>query len=291
MKFSIVTITYNRAHLIGETIQSVLNQTYTDFEHIIIDDGSTDDTEKIVTGFNDDRIRYFKYTKSGKRSFLRNEGIRKATGDFICVLDSDDIWKNNKLEVIGGIFNKNPNVDFVFHNVGFIPEDAIKEEVFSTYKSDCADDFSNDLLEDKILPFPVFTIKKASLENIGLIDENLIDGQHDLYLRAAAKLNLYYCSEKLTFMKKHSQNISKNYLMTHYDDHITTIHKLKETGVVSNGKHGLLLSKVYSKIAYIYQQQKQFQKARENYIKSFQAGFFSYYGFKSVLMYLKLLFK
>lgn len=59
MKFSIVTITHNRAHLIDKTIGSVLNQTYPNFEHIIIDDGSTDGTEEIIESSNDDRIKYF----------------------------------------------------------------------------------------------------------------------------------------------------------------------------------------------------------------------------------------
>lgn len=288
MKFSIVTITYNRAHLIGETIQSVLNQTHADFEHIIIDDGSTDDTENVIKKFNDSRIRYYKYEKNGLRSFLRNEGIRKAVGDFISVLDSDDIWTNNKLETVNVIFNKNPDVDFVFHNIRFIPDGVMTELAFPKYKSDFSGYVLMDVLDDTILPFPVFTIRKAALDEIGFLDENMLDGQHDLYARAASKFKFYYCAEQLTHMKKHPQNISKKRDMTHYDDYLKTIDSLKRKNVISIKKHAGLKSNMHSKIAYIYHTQKEFQKAKENYLKSFQTAFFSYSGFKSFLMYLKI---
>lgn len=288
MKFSIVTITYNRAHLIGETIQSVLNQTYANFEHIIIDDGSTDDTEKVINSFNDDRIKYYKYEKNGRRSFLRNEGIRKSTGDLISILDSDDIWTNNKLETVNSIFKKNPEVNFVIHDIAFIPDNVIMEEVFSDYKFDFYKNIFPDILANKILPFPTFTIKKEALNKIGILDENMIDGQHDLYVRVASKFKIYYCAEKLTLMKKHGQNISKNTNMTHYEDHIKTIDKLRNEEIISSKKQLILKSKVYTKIAYIYQKQKQYDKAQENYLKSFQTKFFSYHGLKSFVIYLKI---
>ncbi len=288
MKFSIVTITYNRAHLIGETIQSVLNQTHPDFEHIIIDDGSTDDTENVVKQFNDNRIRYYKYQKNDKRSFLRNEGIRKAKGDFISILDSDDIWTNDKLEVVLEIFNKNPDINFVIHNIGFIPADAVKQAAFSDYSFDFYKNIFPDLLTEKIFPLSIFTVKKETLDKIGLIDETQIDGQYDLYLRIATAFKAYYCKEKLTYIRKHSQNISKDRDMTHYDDYLKSIDKLRNDSIISVEKHTDLKSKMYSKIAYIYHKQKRYTEAKENYLKSFKTNFFSYSGFKSLIMYLKI---
>ncbi|MGH2665143.1 glycosyltransferase family 2 protein [Flavobacterium sp.] len=288
MKFSIVTITYNRAHLITETIQSVLNQTYTHFEHIIIDDGSTDETESIVKHFNDSRLRYYRYEKGGKRSFLRNEGIRKADGDCICILDSDDIWANNKLAVLQNIFNINSDINFIIHNIGFIPFDAVKQAAFTDYSFDFSKNILPDLLEEKILPLSIFTVKKETLDRIGLIDETLVDGQYDLYLRIASEYKVYYCTEKLAYIRKHDQNISKNRDMTHYDDYLKSIDKLKNNACISLKKHTDLKSRMYSKIAYIYHRQNEYQKAKENYLKSFQTRIFSYSGFKSFVMYLKI---
>lgn len=288
MKFSIITITYNRAHLIGETIQSVLDQTHADFEHIIIDDGSTDDTKSVVNSYNDARIKYYKYEKNSLRSFLRNEGFRKADGDFICVLDSDDIWKNNKLAMVNTLFTNNPDINFVIHNLSFIPKNETLEEVFSAYKLDFHKTILSEILNDKILPFSTFSIKKEALNQIGLLDENMIDGQYDLYARAAARFKVYYCAKKLAFIRKHNQNTSKNKDMRHYDDCLKTIDKLKNDSLISPIKHAFLKSKIYSKIAYIYHKQKQSQEAKQNYFISFQTRKFSYQGLKSLVMYLKI---
>lgn len=288
MKISIITITYNRAHLIAETIQSVLDQSYPDFEHIIIDDGSTDDTEKVVKNFNDNRIRYYKYIKKHKRSFLRNECIRKAKGELISILDSDDLWTKNKLETIHTIFNKNPEINFVIHNLGFIPEGLGTKEAFSDFKEDFYRNILNDLFLNKILPFPIFTIRRESLNEIGLLDENMIDGQHDFYIRVASKFKVYYCAEKLTQMKKHDQNISRNIDMNHYADYLKTMQKLESEGIISRKKHQNLKNKIYTKIAYIYRKQQLYNDAKENYKNAFQTKFLCYNGLKSFVMYLKI---
>lgn len=96
-RFSIIIPTYNRANFIEKTIKSVLKQTYTDFELIIVDDGSTDTTEDIVTSIKDERINYYK-KKNEERAVARNFGIEKAKGDIITFLDSDDLFYENHLE-------------------------------------------------------------------------------------------------------------------------------------------------------------------------------------------------
>ena len=94
--FSIIIPTYNRASLIKETINSVLLQDYPNFEIIIVDDGSTDDTENIVKSIEDSRINYHKKTNA-ERGAARNFGIKLAKGEYITFLDSDDILYVNHL--------------------------------------------------------------------------------------------------------------------------------------------------------------------------------------------------
>jgi glycosyltransferase involved in cell wall biosynthesis len=94
--FSIIIPVYNREKLIQRAIQSVLDQTYENWELIIIDDGSTDSTAQIIKGNNDNRIRYF-FQKNAERSVARNNGILKANGEWICFLDSDDYFLSNHL--------------------------------------------------------------------------------------------------------------------------------------------------------------------------------------------------
>ncbi len=89
---------YNTAKFIGQSIESVLNQTYQDLELIIVDDCSTDDTDAVVAAYTDKRIRYFKNEKNSGAAVSRNNALREATGKWIAFLDSDDLWEKDKLE-------------------------------------------------------------------------------------------------------------------------------------------------------------------------------------------------
>lgn len=95
---SVIIPTYNRAHLIGRAIESVLNQTYGKFELLVVDDCSDDDTETVVSSLDDFRIRYIKCNKNGGAAAARNRGIKEAKYDWIAFLDSDDVWRPDKLE-------------------------------------------------------------------------------------------------------------------------------------------------------------------------------------------------
>ena len=94
---SVIIPTCNRAHLIGRAVKSVLAQTYRDIEVIIVDDGSTDNTEEVVKSFDDPRIRYVKLDVNKGAAAARNAGIRLARGGFVAFQDSDDEWCREKL--------------------------------------------------------------------------------------------------------------------------------------------------------------------------------------------------
>lgn len=96
---SVVILTYNRAHLVGRAIQSVLDQTYQDFEIVIVDDASTDNTEEVVKSFNDGRLRYIRHKEnSGGAAAPKNTGIKAARGEYIAFLSDDDEWLPHMLE-------------------------------------------------------------------------------------------------------------------------------------------------------------------------------------------------
>jgi glycosyltransferase involved in cell wall biosynthesis len=95
--FSVIIPTYNRATKITTTIQSVINQQFKDWELIIIDDGSTDNTAEVIAKIDDPRIKYF-FQKNSERSISRNNGFQKSRGKFICFLDSDDLYCENHLK-------------------------------------------------------------------------------------------------------------------------------------------------------------------------------------------------
>lgn len=97
--FSVIIPCYNRGHLITETIRSVLAQTETDFEIIVIDDGSTDDTKNVVQSISDSRIHYY-YQENAERGAARNKGVRESGGRYITFLDSDDRFFPHHLRIV-----------------------------------------------------------------------------------------------------------------------------------------------------------------------------------------------
>lgn len=97
--FSIIIPTYNRAALLQKAISSVIQQTFTNWELIIVDDGSTDNTKECVISFTDNRIKYI-YQSNQERSVARNNGISHSNGEYICFLDSDDYYLLNRLELL-----------------------------------------------------------------------------------------------------------------------------------------------------------------------------------------------
>ena len=112
LKVSIIMPTYNRAAYISETIESVRNQTYQNWELIIIDDGSDDYTEKIITWLKDERIQFYKTARTGIVSKIKNMAIEKASGEFLAFIDSDDLWAADKLEKQVAALGQYPDAGF-----------------------------------------------------------------------------------------------------------------------------------------------------------------------------------
>ena len=113
-KISVITPTYNRCYSLWRSIESVLRQTYPFFELLIIDDGSTDDTEKLIGEFSDPRIKYYKLEKNKGVSFARNYGLKKSQGEFVAYLDSDNSWHSEFLETMIKGYERNPEKVLLF---------------------------------------------------------------------------------------------------------------------------------------------------------------------------------
>src|SRR5204862_1336223 len=111
-KVSIIMPTYNRAAYIGETVESIRNQTYQNWELIIIDDGSDDNTEEIISQTEDERIRFYKAGRIAINGKIKNIGIRKTRGNLIAFIDSDDLWEPSKIEKQVAALEKYPEAGF-----------------------------------------------------------------------------------------------------------------------------------------------------------------------------------
>ncbi len=229
MKISIITITYNRAHLIGQTIQSVLDQTYQNYELIIIDDGSTDNTNEVVATYINkapEQIRYIKSQKLGIPSKLRNIGLKNATGEIISILDSDDIWLEDKLYYTYNIFKKYPDAMFMFHNLKHFSTLENLSSPYYTLKQDFYKNILKELILGEILAFPIFSIRSSLIKEIGFFDESIMEGQHDFIIKAALNHKFYYLNKPLTLMRRHGSNLTKNFDIIHSLDAIKTFENL-----------------------------------------------------------------
>lgn len=111
---SIITPTYNRGHLISKAIESVLNQTFENWEYIVVDDASNDNTKEIVESFEDDRIKFIACKENGGNAVARNVGVNASQGDYIAFLDSDDEYLPGYLEKALNKLSENDDADFLW---------------------------------------------------------------------------------------------------------------------------------------------------------------------------------
>ncbi len=166
-KISILLATYNRSHYISQAIWSVINQTYQNWELLIWNDGSKDDTEEIIQEFCDNRIHYFKTETNRGKTIGLNFLLLSAIGEFICFLDDDDQYTNDYLQTIIDIYDHHPEIDFLFSD--FTNRDLVRnnETVGTISKSSGFRHLNVTLIDDE-----VYKITGGLLE--GLITGNFI---------------------------------------------------------------------------------------------------------------------
>ena len=176
---SVVVPTYNRGDVISRAIESVLQQTYQDYELIIVDDGSTDDTSEVVGNFDDPRIEYM-YQQNQGANAARNKGIRHAKGEYISFLDSDDTLHPEHLEKIVNKFKMNDGFNSLCTGYRIIQEESIID-VSSVKRTISISDVNTG---NNIGGFSCISVKACIFTKVGKLDEDLPACQDiDFYLR------------------------------------------------------------------------------------------------------------
>jgi len=206
---SVIIPTYNRAHLIGRAIQSVLNQTYQDFEIIVVDDGSTDNTKEIVKSLDDKRIRYIRHKENKGGGAARNTGIKAAIGEYIAFLDSDDEWLPEKLECQMKVFkNAGSEVGVVY--TGFIYIDELGEYTNGQHIPEKRGWIYEDILvENCVGTASTVLVKRKCFEKAGLFDENLPSCQDwEMWIRLAREHQFDFIEDPLVKYHIHKSRIS-----------------------------------------------------------------------------------
>jgi len=204
MKVSVIIPTYNRDAVLKRAIKSVLSQTFQDFELIIVDDGSTDETKEVVNSFRSGKIKYFYQKNSGGAAKPKNTGIKMAQGEHIAILDSDDEWLPEKLEKQIGFFEEHPEISVLACNFLI---NGKKEYKIPKYKNL----FKRMLVTDDMGPGSIMIYQREVFDKVGLFDENLRSGQDkEMRIRLAREYKFGFIDECLVNYHLGHNNISSS---------------------------------------------------------------------------------
>jgi glycosyltransferase involved in cell wall biosynthesis len=172
-KVTVIIPTFNRALLVIRAIKSVLDQTYQDFEVVVVDDGSSDQTQKVLRDLKDDRIRYFRHEKNRGLCAALNTGIRAAKGSYIAFQDSDDIWLPEKLEAQMKVFeDAEPKIGLVYTGAWLIYGDK-KTYVPFSWVAQKEGNVHRQLLKSNFVCNPSVVLRKECFEKVGMFEEGL----------------------------------------------------------------------------------------------------------------------
>jgi len=271
---SILTITYNRGHLIRKTIESVLSQSYKDFEYVIVDDGSDDNTQQIIEEIAEPRIRYFKLPKIGYLSRLRNYGFKKIKGDFIALLDSDDVWNTTKLQVQMESLISNPNLAFSFCDVEIYFYDKLtRSNIYDHSKGEITkQNFFDDYINGRLTIYSSSTIvfKREVFETIGVLNEDMKSGDHDFICRLLLNYKGCQINKSLTKIMRHDQNHSRLAEIKPFQEYISTLKNLYKEGKITRNTFQRMVSFNYYQSGLFYSRNDQPVSAKPQYLKSFK---------------------
>lgn len=218
MKFSVIIPLYNKAPYVRKTVESVLGQTFTDYELIIIDNGSTDDSSKIVAGFTDSRIRIVRLEENVGVSNARNKGVSLSTAPYITFLDADDWWEPTFLEEMARLIERHPNAGI--YGTGYYIVKNSKKRVAPI-------GVDEDFLEGEInycrvyaktlcMPLTSITVSmpRAVFDEMEGFKPHLKLGEDfDLWIRIALKRKVVFLNKPLS---NYNQDVDVTYRGTHH---------------------------------------------------------------------------
>lgn len=209
---SVVIPTYNHAHFLRSALGSVVAQTFDNWEAIVVNNNSTDDTEAVVGSFDDPRITLVNFQNHGIIAAGRNEGIRRSRGEFVAFLDSDDIWQPHKLERCVAALNH--GVDLVCHAEKWVGGDRPQRVV--TYGPAEKSTWLGLLLDQNRISTSATVLRRSCLEQVAMFDESaefVTAEDYDLWMRLARSGCAFtFLDDVLGEYRRHQANASGSVL-------------------------------------------------------------------------------
>jgi len=260
---SVIIPTYNRAEFLRLAITSVLNQTFQDFEIIVVDDASEDHTHEVVSDFSDKRIKYIRHEANTRVSAARNTGVLSASGDYIAFLDDDDEWLPGKLQIqvtlledststFGGVYTGCVRID---RPTGQISQLVVPKRRGNIY---------NDLLKSNFIVTSTVLLRRKCFDRVGLFDESIEFWEdYDIWIRVSKEFHFECVPESLVKYWFHGNQLSTN---------IGVLIRALEAQIRMYGGsfslHKKYFSNRYLSLAIFYCYAGNMGKAREAYLKA-----------------------
>jgi glycosyltransferase involved in cell wall biosynthesis len=208
-RVSVIIPAHNSIKYLPSSLESVFQQTFTDWEILIINDGSTDGTEQCASKIEDPRVRFVSQPHQGV-SIARNHGINLSKGEYIAFLDADDLWEATKLEKQVNYLDNHLDVGLIYAWTAFV--DATAKPTGRISSSSAEGKIWLKLLEDETIPSAsTVMIRRDCLDYVGMFAPNLTHAEDlELWVRIASKYSVAVIKEVLTQYRQHGGNTSKN---------------------------------------------------------------------------------
>ena len=246
---SVIMNCYNGEEYLSHAINSVLNQTYKNWEIIFWDNQSTDKSAEIFKAYNDKRLKYYSAPKHTKVLYeARNCALKKVNGDFIAFLDVDDWWSTDKLEKQIPLF-EDSEVGLVYGNLWWVFEKKNRKKVLKR-KFLPTGMILSELLNSNVIGSPTYVIRKKSLESLEYFfnDNFHIIGDYDLYVRLAAKWKFNCIQTPIAYARVHGKNESFLNKDKEIQEMKVWYSEIKKSQIITSKKE---LNKIQLQISYL----------------------------------------
>ncbi|MDP2923088.1 MAG: glycosyltransferase [Candidatus Omnitrophota bacterium] len=267
-KVLVVIPIFNGEKYIAEAIDSVLSQTYQDFQIVVVDDGSNDNTEKIVLSYIDkypSKIKYIRQNNGGAAS-ARNRGIKSVSSEYVAFVDHDDVWLPEKLKYNMEVLENKKHLAFVCSEAYRINEHGEIIDKLQRLSKD-AEDFESLFNRNFVLTLTV-TARRSSIENVGFFDEKISYSEdYDLWLRLAKHYKYKYIDLPLAKYRTHSSQKSSNLYMI-YANILKTLKKKEISNNVNFLTYRKKIAKLYYHLGEICVQNNNYLQASLDFLHS-----------------------
>jgi len=277
--FSVVIPTYNQADFLRIALQSVLNQTFEDFEIIVVNNYSTDHTLEVVAEIDDPRLQVINFKNNGVIGAGRNIGIKASKAPYVAFLDSDDTWCSNKLAEVARAIGEDPEIGLVAHLQEMVWEGPVKSSTNFGPPADFAEDvYEYLLLTGNLLATSSAVVRMECLEQVGLFSEEtaLITAEdYDLWLKLARVCRFRFIPEVLGANWVHLDSASSS-IERHVDSVLSVLRNHLKPKKGQNPAYSTLtvrrrISEVYYYGGRLHQRAGRFKMPLSYYLKTLKS--------------------